>query len=59
MWPAGVQLCLCVTAKWQQPLEKDILERASTFTAELTAGAGLDLGDANDQLLIEQGQPPH
>lgn len=59
MWPTGVQLHLCVIAKWQQPLEKDILERVSTFWAELTAGVGLDFGDANDQLLMERGQPPH
>lgn len=59
MWPTGVQLRLCVIAKCQQPLEKDILERASTFRAELTAGVGLDLGDANDQLPMERGQPSH
>lgn len=57
MWPAGVQLRLCVRAKCQQPLEGDILERASTFRAELTAGAAPDSGDANDQLLMERGQP--
>lgn len=48
MWPTGVQLRLCVRAKCQQPLEGDILERASTFRAKLTARGALDLRDAND-----------